>query len=154
MKEDSKRLLALIHDFNRVRAQFRPDKFSMSEIMTMIAIEQLSEAKRQKGDFSGVKVSDISKKLETSKPDVSKKIKQLEEKKLVKRSDSVSDKRVTFIELTELGEKELLQGRTELEHIMQNVLDRMGEEKAKEFISLYEIMLRAMVEESRERKKV
>lgn len=51
-----------------------------------------------------VKVSDISTRMQVTKPSITKLINELEKLQVIKKIPSANDKRMTFVRLTELGE--------------------------------------------------
>lgn len=50
-----------------------------------------------------VKISDISTKMQVTKPSITKLINELEKQQVIKKISSSNDKRITFVRLTELG---------------------------------------------------
>ena len=153
MEQQYDEFIKLIHAFKRTTSKAKSHSLAQAEFMTLIAIQHLGMSKKKKGMDEGVKVSEISEQLETSKPDVSKKIRSLEQKELVKRCESKQDKRVTYIEITEKGNEVLLTNKKEAEQFLTNVLKRMGEADMMEFMRLCQRMREAMEEEIRELKK-
>ena len=153
MDKQCQQLVSVLDNFRRTTCKMKPTSLSHSEFITLITIQDIDRIKQSEGKEEGVKVSEISARIETSKPDVSKKISLLEEKQLVYRQESKKDKRVTFIQLTEKGLEEMERCKREVEEFMTNVLKRMGEEDANEFFRLCKQMQIAMEEEYIERKR-
>lgn len=84
----------------------------------------------------GAKISDIAKKLVISKPAATQIINDYEKKGLILRKTDNNDKRITYIRLTEEGEKSLKQSKEELHKAFDIVVDNLGEEDFEEFIRL------------------
>ncbi len=76
-----------------------PEGVSSSYIRYLDMIEKLSKEKK------GVRVSDISDALELQKPGVTRTLNEMEEKGYIAKSTSSSDLRVTYLEITDKGEK-------------------------------------------------
>lgn len=153
MEKQYEEFLKLIHAFKRTTSKVKTNSLAPAEFMTLIAIQHIGMSKQKNGIDEGVKVSDISEQLETSKPDVSKKIRLLEQKELVKRCENKQDKRVTYIEITDKGNDILLANWRKAEEFLTNVLKRMGEADMMEFMRLCERMREAMEEEIKELQK-
>lgn len=146
---DSQRneFIKLMHGFKRTACKLQPSSLSSSEFMTMITIHHGCMMKSAKDTGAGMKISDISLRLETSRPDVSKKVKLLEERQLVERVHDKKDKRVTYVRLTKKGKAELEKSRNEADQFMTNVFERMGQEDSEEFLRLCKRLKEAMEEE-------
>lgn len=153
MEKEFNEFLNLIHSMKRTTHKLKTTSVPPAEFMTLMVIQHISQCNKNADGTEGVKISDISKHLDTSKPDISKKIRMMEEKELVMRMDSKQDKRVTFIQITDKGKAVLLESKQRLDSFFNNVFTRMGEEDAKEFIKLCGHMRKAMDEEINEMKK-
>ncbi|SES65770.1 MarR family winged helix-turn-helix transcriptional regulator [[Clostridium] polysaccharolyticum] len=156
MEKKYDEFLELIHSFKRTTCKIRSSSLAPAVFMTLIAIQHLSLRNQEKERGEGVKVSDISQYLETSKSDVSKKIRLLEEKDLITRFENRQDKRITFVQITANGIEALRQNKEQADRFLTNVFDRMGEEDMNQFMLLCSKMREAMEEEiknNEERKK-
>lgn len=151
MEQKYERFLHQIHAFRRATCKVKSTSVAPAECMTLFSIQHIGEIKKKNGQDSGVKVSDISEHLNTSKPDVSKKIRVLEEKGYVTRRESRQDKRVTYIEITPKGKEVLLSNKKEAAQFLTNVFDRMGEEDMEQFMRLLDKMRKAIEEELEEK---
>lgn len=145
--------MKLMHSFKRAAFKLQPSSLSSSEFMTMITIHHGCLTKSAKDTEEGMKISDISQMLETSKPDVSKKLKLLEERELVERVNDKKDKRVTYVRLTKKGIAELDKGKNEADQFMTNVFERMGQENTEKFLCLCKKLKEAMEEEFEKKKE-
>ena len=76
-----------------------PEGVSSSYIRYLDMIEKISKEKKD------VRISDISDALELQKPGVTRTLKEMEEKGYITKSTSSSDARVTYLEITDKGEK-------------------------------------------------
>lgn len=76
-----------------------PEGVSSSYIRYLDMIEKLGKEKKD------VRVSDISDALELQRPGVTRTLKEMEEKGYITKSTSSSDARVTYLEISDKGEK-------------------------------------------------
>lgn len=153
MEKEYNEFLNLIHALKRTTHKFSATSLAPAEFMTLIAIQHISDCSKNATESAGVKVSDISRHMHTSKPDMSKKIRTLEEKELVTRLESKQDKRVTLIQITDKGRTVLSDSKARVDSFLTNVFARMGEDEVEEFIRLCSHMQSAMEDEISEMKK-
>jgi DNA-binding MarR family transcriptional regulator len=88
--------------------------------------------------FGMVTTAVLSEKLNISKPAVSQMINVLEQKQLVERQIFKDDRRLWSISLTEKGNQVLKEGKNEILHKINIVLDKMGKEDSVIFLGLLE----------------
>lgn len=93
------RILELMTAFKGLNNSDMLEGCSQSEFNTLVTIEQIEAEK--------VNVNKIAESLKVSMPAVSKTLKNLESKKLIKRKIDVFCRRNTFVELTAKGKKVL-----------------------------------------------
>lgn len=84
----------------------------------------------------GVKPSELTLDGWVSKPAVSKMIGTLEEKGYLIRTASRKDRRVVYVNLTELGRKNLEAERKHRDEDMDRIVKRMGKEKMERLLEL------------------
>ena len=72
MEKQYDEFIKLIHAFKRTTSKAKSNSLAPAEFMTLIAIQHIGMSKQKKGMDEGVKVSEISEQLETSKPDETK----------------------------------------------------------------------------------
>lgn len=75
-----------------------PAGITPRHIFIIDVIHNLSLSQKQ------VKVSDISTKMQVTKPSITKLINELEQLHVITKIPAAHDKRITFVQLTELGE--------------------------------------------------
>ena len=81
-----------------------------------------------------VKSSDLSDYLGASRPAISRMLNMVEEKGYLSRSYFKKDRRVTYIELTELGKAVLEEEKQEYIRITQTIADQMETEELEHLI--------------------
>ena len=85
--------------------------------------------------------SDLANELGFSSPRVAAMLGSLELKKLVRRTVSPTDKRKTIVKITPKGEEWVRLANSEVIGLVNDFLDRLGEEDAKEFIRITKKLL-------------
>lgn len=84
----------------------------------------------------GVRISEIASAMHQSVPAVSQKVRALERQGLVCRIAHPTDRRVCYIALTSQGRELTRQMTQSFERQVQQILLRLGEEKAEQLIAL------------------
>jgi DNA-binding MarR family transcriptional regulator len=88
-------------------------------------------------DEGCVRMSDISKHFNVSKPAATQAVERLEKKGLVYRASQANDKRVVLVKLTPEGEKQYNQTKNETISVFESIVKEMGED-GESFTSLME----------------
>lgn len=87
-----------------------------------------------------ITVSEIAAELEVTPPAVSRSLKSLENRGLIKRETNLVNRRNTMVRLTETGQKFLEMSRRQMDMVMQYVEEKMGEERKNQLCLLLEEM--------------
>lgn len=85
---------------------------------------------------SNFTMSNIHRCMHVSKPAVSQILGSLEKKGFICRSIDKFDRRKISVELTEKGEESLARAKIHADHIINNVINRFGEQNTEQLISL------------------
>lgn len=85
-------------------------------------------------DVKGIYVSDLAKKLRITKSAVSKMLGNLEKRELVRREVDESNRRNTFVFLTEKGYALCELQHEQLRRFLQQVEDELGEQRYREIL--------------------
>ena len=121
------------------------------EYMMLNAIYQKIQCISQKNmEVPGVKVSELSEKLHSSKPATSKMLKNLEDKGYILRITDTKDRRVVYINLTESGTAIIKEAFTRMHDFSMKAMVRLGEQDAKEMIRILNKFYDAMNTEIQE----
>lgn len=107
----------------RVRHSLPMGGLSMGEFLLLHLVKPPSGQE----EAQGACVSDLARQLSCSPPAVSRTLRHLEEKGLLKRQSSPEDRRSTYVELTPEGRELLLACRAEMDALSVRVAQRMGE---------------------------
>lgn len=154
----------LTHDFmevmNKLRKlthrqhYFHKDMVHNSEFMMLKAIHKCLEEKKENHiNEPGVKVSELSQMVHSTKPATSKMLNTLEEKGYIERISDKKDRRVVYIRLSMAGEKKIEEACVHLYDFAQSTIKRLGEEDAKELIRILNKFCDVIYEEIEERKE-
>lgn len=84
-----------------------------------------------------ITVSEIAAELGVTPPAVSRSLKSLESRGLIKRETNLINRRNTMVRLTEAGREFLEASRRQMDAVMEHVSEKMGEERK---IQLYELL--------------
>lgn len=95
----------------------------------------------------GIKVSSITKDLNIPKPTTSKILNSLEERGYILRKIDRSDRRVTYISMTEEGYACIKKIRTIRDQFVNDLLNKLGEHDAKELIRIIDKLYRIVTGE-------
>lgn len=118
--------------FKKLLVYNRMQGLSRSETVLLSCVWHL---KRCRTD-GVVKVSDLVHMLEIPAPSVSRSLRSLEQKGMLKRSQSAEDRRVTLVTLTAEGERQLALHREKVESRLNQLIDRFGRSRTETFIGL------------------
>ena len=136
----------LIEVINKIHCMKRRSKgfgnLSHTECMVLF---YLGKGKKKAPDNSlGVKVSTITNDLDIPKPATSKILNSLEEMGYIERKIDRSDRRVTYISLTEEGLGHIESMRRQRDQFINDLMNKLGHHDAKELIriidKLYQIV--------------
>lgn len=122
---ESEKFLMKMHDVYHAWTTFQPHaSLRRSDMIMLVSIvKMLNEGDKK------VTVSALANRLGQSLPGVSQKITVLEEAGYIERVGDKADRRVTYINLTELGEKMVQVSLRKFLERTQAMLDEMGKEK-------------------------
>ncbi len=151
MEEDVEVLSQLFDDaLVRMRntiIKFQPMKeISLGEFTLLKAIKDNGE--EDKG-FS-ITPSDLSNSLKSSKPATSRMLNLVEDKGFIVRTSKKNDRRIVYIQLTELGLKVLDEEVERFKILIEKVINKMGKEDMDNFLytskKLCEVLIETMDE--------
>lgn len=127
--------LKIAQTFRKANIRLSAYGFAHGEVVILDTIQKISDS-----SDNGVKVTQIAKALGISVPAVSKSVNSLERKGFISRIENNSDRRVTYIKMTEKGYEHLRQGCNITERIKERVEKDIGHERFTEFFrTLHEI---------------
>ncbi|MDF9867448.1 DNA-binding MarR family transcriptional regulator [Bacilli bacterium PM5-3] len=81
--------------------------------------------------------SDIQEFMQISKPGVSQLLRSIEKRGLIERKIDERDKRKFVMSITDEGKKLMCSKRKHLDTLMDEIIERLGEEDTKELIRLF-----------------
>lgn len=83
-----------------------------------------------------IKLSDVAKTLQVTLPAVTHKVNDLESKKMIEKTTSTKDLRVTYIKLTQAGKQYVESLQDDYYEPLEILMNHLGEEDTKELIRL------------------
>ncbi len=99
----------------------------------------------------GVKVSELSALIHSTKPATSKMLNTLQEKGYIERISDNRDRRVVYIRLSATGETIIKEALHRMHNFADRTIQRMGEEDAKDLIRILNKFYEAVYEEIKEK---
>lgn len=107
-----------------------------AEFFMMVGIRKITEQNKEKGfPVEGATTTQVVKLLGTTLSAASKLMKNLEEKELIERIACQSDRRVTYIHLSEKGSNLLQSERNRRDQIMTKVIEKLGDDRVNQMLS-------------------
>ncbi|WMJ89404.1 MarR family winged helix-turn-helix transcriptional regulator [Anaerocolumna sp. MB42-C2] len=148
--------LSVMNKLRKLTHKHHPkDMVHQGEFMMLGAIHGcMEENKLNQKDVPGVKVSELSDMIHSTKPATSKMLKALEDKGYIERISDKKDRRVVYIQLSAAGEKIIKESFHIMHAFADRTIKRMGEEDAKDFINLLNKFYDAVYEEMKDMKKM
>ena len=124
------------------------------EFFMLATIKRFLCGKKREGQqVPGIAVSELAGELEITNPAASKMLRSVEEKGYIQRRPDPSDRRVTYITLSEAGEAILEQAKTHMDEVSSRLIARMGKEDTEELTRLLNKLFLLMEQELKEAKK-
>ncbi len=117
---------------------------SRGEFFMMHKIVALS--KKADPEKPGAKITDLSVAAEMSKPAVSQMLNALEDKGLIERVMTKSDRRVVYVKLTDSGATQLKKAADHMTALLEEIIEGLGPEDTAELARLFEKLYRIMEE--------
>lgn len=99
-------------------------------LLTVVKYYYLLEEKK------GLSVSTLAGLMQVSSPAISRMLRGLEEKQMIKREIDEKNRRVTYVTITQVGENILLKSREKMNQLAHNVVEELGIENMKLLVQL------------------
>lgn len=104
-------------------------------------------SKKQETDPEGCTVSAVAKKMRVPQPAVSRTLRGLENNGYIQREVCRTDRRNTYVTLTETGETEVMRANQLLEEFHKGIRERFTQEEADQLMDLLRRLCAAASEE-------
>ena len=137
-----------LYRLGRAHLDEQADPLTPMEAFTLGLIRHLHA---QSAEGEGIRVSQLARACRVSSPAISRALRHLEDKGLVRRVTLPNDRRATCVELTEHGEAALEQHLTQSQSLMRRVLERMGEDNVLTLIRQLDLLTDLILEEREQR---
>jgi len=145
-------LFHVINKFRRMQKHEVIQDLSKGEFyMLMFIYEPACTSDQPEAEVPGITVSELAHKLMITNPAASKTLRSLEEKGYIVRISDPTDRRLTYIALSEKG-KNLLDGVWEdMQALALQVVEHMGEQDTEELIRLLNKLFQIMEQQKEEK---
>lgn len=127
-----------LEQFNKIMHSLHKYKLNVKDICNIQHSEFPVLKLLSKSKDKPVTISEISEKIQISKPAVSQIINALEDKGFVNRVYTKTDRRVVYAEITEKGTQAIEEAVKKRNESVNELLKKLGEEDAETFIRLLE----------------
>jgi DNA-binding MarR family transcriptional regulator len=139
--EETDRMFEAAHRFKQLNIAEKMNLIPQSEMMAMKVIQKLSAEGKKYG------VSEIAKYLSISPPAISRTIKKLREKQYVECLTDETDRRNTYIQISEKGYAALEADSAKVRNFMQSALSHLKKEEIDQFYDLFNKIYVSMKQE-------
>ncbi|MBQ3665623.1 MAG: MarR family transcriptional regulator [Lachnospiraceae bacterium] len=150
-------IMKAIMDFNCIHMKMNFGGLSTREFMMLDLLsecrkykEKSKEAKKTDGN-AGIRVSEMTRFLGLSMPQVSRLLGSMESKGYIERRVNDKDRRSTYVSITDQGMETREQSLKECKAYMDSVIITMGQEKTDQLIHLLEEFTQIMREERKKK---
>jgi DNA-binding MarR family transcriptional regulator len=131
---EKEKLLEALHSLKRAHTCFSsPGEISRGEYFLLHRIFNLTQDTEES---VGVKITDLSKAVQMSRPAISQMLNSLEKKDFVVRIMAKSDRRVVYVKLTQAGAEELEKNRKQFQEFFDRLVEELGSNDTAELIRL------------------
>lgn len=144
-KTIAEQLMRAQHRFIKAHKRITFPEMRKSEF---IVLDMIQRGKIKGKSLEGVSVSELAKNLLVTTPAVSKILRDMEEKGYIKRETDKNDRRNTIVKVTKKGEQARKETCKRMDLLMQNSINRLGEENTEELIRLLNQLTDFINEES------
>lgn len=164
VKPEIEKMRAEIRDENNLKSSMMKTIIRMKTVNSkltfdglthreIITLELLAKYMDENMKSSGMSVSDLTLCLNISMPQVSRMLKSLEEKKYIQRIVNDTDRRSTYVTITDIGRLKRKCAMGELDEYIRHVIERMGEKRIREMLFIMNEMVDVMKDEQLRLKK-
>lgn len=141
----AEQLMTAQHRFIKAHKRITFPEMRKSEF---VILEMIQKGRMKGNSIEGACVSELAKNLMVTTPAVSKVLKDMEEKGYIEREPDKNDRRNTIVKMTKEGERARKDTCKRMDLLMQNSIDRLGEENVKKLIQLLSQLTDFINEES------
>lgn len=127
-----------LEQFNKIMQSLHKHKLNVKDICNIQHSEFPVLKLLSRSKDKPITITEISEKIQVSKPAVSQIINGLEDKGFVNRVYTKSDRRIVYVEITEKGNEAIEQAVLKRNEHVNELLKKLGEEDAETFLRLLE----------------
>ena len=143
-KQRNERYLSRIYELLK-----KPEKMELNEYKPRFnnsEMRLLGEVIKERQEGRKIISTELSKRLGITRSAVSQMVNKLEERNVLKRSPSATDKKIAYVELAAEAEKAYVEEHEKCCAFMGKLIEKFGQERLDELLSLNEEFL-SLVEE-------
>jgi DNA-binding MarR family transcriptional regulator len=145
-------MLEVSHSFHRLKKVNLGQVLDLPE-MDFYLLHIIEKYWENSHGQKGIYVSEIAGKAHIASSQVSRTLKNLEQKQLIHRSVDSKDRRNTYVYLSDKGNEFCQQANALLEELSNKVISRFGEERIDELINLCNELSDTMEQELKKKSK-
>lgn len=134
-------MIQAVHRMKKASSAIILEDMSKGEFFTLEMINKYIE---NHCNIEGICVSDIAKGLKISPSAISRMLRQLEEKGYITRTVDKTDRRNTYVVLTDLGKEKRLRAESSLNEFAEKIITQMGDRKISQLVELINEMVDIM----------
>lgn len=150
MNDNARLLFKTFEQFRKLNIQSMMPNLSPSENSTLHAIKRCN--RKCKRNNEKAKVSMIAEDIHVNPTQISRTLRSLEEKGLIKRSVDETDRRVTMVELTKEGEEIQKQNNKIVDEFMDAVFSQVDNDDFKKITEFLDNLYKISTKELEKRK--
>lgn len=137
------KFFSTMHQFQKLRIGDMFPQMTKMDGMTLMAIEHFNKEKEN----GIITISELASKMNAQSSAVSRTLKSLEDKEYIIRTINKSDRRNTYVEVTDLGRSLLKEAESTMSNFARAVIKRMNEEDMNRLIAYLEELYQVSKEE-------
>jgi len=142
-KEYGLKIWRLLHKLGRIsRKNFKLPNLTDLETRVLYNIEHY-----YRKNNIGISIRELKIKLNVSSPTISQVVNDLEKRDIVKRVADVNDGRITRVEVSQIGKKELEEAVQSVESRFIKLADSLGDDKSQQLIGILQDIITYFTEE-------
>jgi DNA-binding MarR family transcriptional regulator len=149
-QKDEEQLSAIFYKFSKLKSRIQFEEMTHGEYIILgTVLSFMHEHEENNATILGAQISELTVRLHSTKPALSKSLSRLETKEYIKRIKDKKDKRVAYIELTNKGKTLLKESKENMNKFWANILSNMGEKDRQELFRILEKLYGIMEKEIR-----
>lgn len=143
-----KELITIMNKFHKLKLMNSLENLSHAEYFMLSMIDSCCNNQPEESNPGRLTVSGLAARLNMTKAGASKMSSILEEKNYLRRVSDQSDKRITYIELTDTGQEVLQKTRDTMKELSNRIWSQMGTGDMEQLIGLFKKLYKIIEKET------